>query len=119
MPDMTPPTAAPEFMELICADQALLLAEFEAIVAANFTPSPPGGQLVGGESGASKKTPASFGWPHANDRATSNSGYATSSLRRQRSPPVSALLVWSNSTWTRQRKTQKAGDVSDHPELGP
>jgi hypothetical protein len=97
MPGMTPPTtAAPEFMELVCADQDLLLAEFEAIVAANFPPSPPGDQLVGGKSGAFK-IPDSFGWPGVNDRATRNSGYAISSLRRQRSPPVSALLMRLNS----------------------
>ncbi|SRR5581483_8814934 len=92
MPDMTPPTsAAPEFVDLVCADQALLHAEFEAIVAANFTPSPPGDRLPGGGSGAFKKVPTSFGWPVVINRATRNPRRAISTLRRQRSPPVPAL----------------------------
>jgi hypothetical protein len=92
MLDMTSPTsAAPEFVDLVCADLALLHAEFEAIVAANFTPAPPDNRLPGGESGAFKKVPTPFGQSVVNYRATRNARYALSALRRQRSPPSPAL----------------------------
>jgi len=105
MADMTPPTsAAPEFVDLICADQALLHAEFEAIVAANFTPSPPGDRLPGGESNAFNNVPIGFGWSRASNRAPSISRHALSTLYRQRSPPAPALPVEFNSDWTRQTK---------------
>jgi hypothetical protein len=88
MPETTRPTsAAPEFVELVCADQALLDAEFEAIVAANFPSSPPGGRLPRGESGAPTRVPVGLTRPGVDHRSAGATAHATNSPRRQRSPP--------------------------------
>ncbi len=88
MPETTRPTsAAPEFMELICADPALLDAEFEAIVAANFPPPPPGDRLPSRESGAPTRVPASLARPGVDYPDAGDTAHAISTPRRQRSPP--------------------------------
>lgn len=69
MPETTRPTpAAPEFVELVCADPVLLHAEFEAIVAANF-PTPPSGERPPRvESGAPTRRPVGLARPGVNYR---------------------------------------------------
>lgn len=93
MPETTRPiSAAPEFVELVCADPALLHAEFEAIVAANFPTPPPGDRLPRGESGAPTRVPVGPARPSVDHRGAGDTAYATSSLRRQRSPPPLTTL---------------------------
>jgi hypothetical protein len=88
MPEATRSTsAAPEFVELVCADLVLLHAEFEAIVAANFPTPPPGERPPRGESGAPTRFPAGLARPDVDYRDGGGTTYVMSTPRRQRSPP--------------------------------
>jgi hypothetical protein len=89
MPKMTAPTsAAPEFVDLVCADSAFVQAEFEAIVAANFPAPPPGDQSPRGGSGPPMEVPASQAWPRVHHHDAGSPAHAIKALRRQRSPPA-------------------------------
>jgi hypothetical protein len=88
MPEMTRPTSAGrELADLICADPALLQAEFESIVAANFPTPPPGDRLPPGASGAPRRVPVDPARPGVAPRDAGVTPRAISTLRRQRSPP--------------------------------
>ena len=89
MPEMTAPTsAAPEFADLICADCALLQAEFEAIVAANFRTRPPGDQRRCGGVTPLMGVPAGQTRSGRQHHDAGNPAHAIKTLRRQRSPPA-------------------------------
>jgi hypothetical protein len=89
MPETTAPTSAvPEFVDLVCADLALLHAEFEAIVAANFLTPPPIDRLPRGESGPPMRVPAGLAWLGVNYRDAGDTAHAINAAHRQRSPPV-------------------------------
>ena len=89
MPEMTTPTsAAGEFVDLICADVALLHAEFEAIMAANFPPPPPVDRLSLSKSGPPMRVPADLAWPHMKYWDAGETTHAINVVHRQRSPPA-------------------------------
>ena len=109
MPETTAPTsAAPEFVDVVCADLALLHAEFEAIMAANFLTPPPADRLPHGESGPPMRVPAGLAWLGANYRDAGNTAHAINAVRRQRSPPVLTLpfAVQSERTVTGRAERQ-------------
>jgi hypothetical protein len=92
MPEMTRPTsAAPEFVEIVCADREMLDAEFKAIVAANFSTPPPGARLLPGESSAPARVPGGSARTGVDCRDAIEHAYVINAPRRQRSPP--ALLI--------------------------
>jgi hypothetical protein len=89
MPDtMRPPSASSEFAELVYADPDWVRAEFDAIVAANFDPSPPHQHRPPrpDPSGptASARTAATVTTPDGAPGVV----LPTNRWRRQRSPPI-------------------------------
>ena len=89
MTEIAAPTSAlPEFVDLVCADSALLHAEFEAIVAANFPTPPPADGLRRGGSGPPMRIPAGLTWPGVMYRNARDIAYGIKGMRRERSPPA-------------------------------
>lgn len=93
MPETTRPTpAAPEFVELVCADPVLLHAEFEAIVAANF-PTPPSGERPPRvESGAPTRRPVGLARPGVNYRDAGGTAHLCGETRDRASGPICAAM---------------------------
>jgi hypothetical protein len=97
MPEMTAPAlAAPEFVDLVCADSALLHAEFEAIVAANFPTPPPVDRPPRGEFDPPVRVPARLAWPDVDYRDNGNAAHTINPVCRQRSPPVTGVALRSH-----------------------
>jgi hypothetical protein len=89
MPDTRrPSSASSEFAELVCADPDWVRAEFDAIVAANFDPSPPHQRRPPRPDSSGPTAP-----PRAAAIVTTPAGASGVVLlinrwRRQRSPPT-------------------------------
>jgi hypothetical protein len=114
MPETTPPTsAAPEFVDLVCADLALLHAEFDAIVAANFPSPPPDDRLPHGETSPPIRAPAGLTGPGVNYRGSGKAGRAMTSLRRERSPPARKFASAARMRVNCHRTERRAGDAID------
>ena len=97
MPEMTAPAlAAPEFVDLVCADSALLHAEFEAIVAANFPTPPPVDRPPRGEFDPPVRVPARLAWPDVDYRDNGNAAHTINPVCRQRSPPGTGVALRSH-----------------------
>lgn len=89
MPDtMRPSSASSEFAELVCDDPDWVRAEFDAIVAANFDPSPPHQRLPPRPDSTGPTAPACAAALVTIPVDASGVVLPINRWRRQRSPPT-------------------------------
>jgi hypothetical protein len=97
-----PLAAQDQFLEVLCADEDLVRAEFDAIIAAEW-PSPPPAKTDHGPD--AERAPRRGRWPdetHVPDLSDRPRDPGAGGWTRQRSPPARG---------TDNRKMRKAGDV--------
>jgi hypothetical protein len=89
MPDtMSPSSASSEFVELVCADPDWVRAEFDAIVAANFDPSPPHQRRPPRPDSSGPTAPARTAATVTTPVGAPGVVLSINRWRRQRSPPT-------------------------------